>query len=141
MSWRGTYRDRHTKDCLAVSFNQSSGHSRHFQATVGNPESKILKGHELTSAGKGLRTIIVYIGFFNTGAYQESIGGFGGLQHCLIPHPKHLLIDRNEKGELTYRIFKEQQKSSELLSILGYENNSDLTHKETKKLIKENVLK
>ena len=36
----------------------------------------------------------LYIGFFNTGAYQETIGGFGGLQHCLIPSPKHILIDK-----------------------------------------------
>lgn len=64
----------------------------------------------------------LYIGFFNTGAYQESIGGFGGLQHCLIPHPKHLLIDRDENGTLSVKIFIEQQKSNELLSILGYEN-------------------
>ena len=63
----------------------------------------------------------LYIGFFNTGAYQESIGGFGGLQHCLIPHPKHILINKNENGELTTKLFKEQQKSEELLSILGYE--------------------
>jgi len=62
----------------------------------------------------------LYIGFFNTGAYQETIGGFGGLQHCLIPHPKHLILDRDEEGNLTTTIFKEQQKSSELLSILGY---------------------
>lgn len=65
----------------------------------------------------------LYIGFFNTGAYQETIGGFGGLQHCLIPHPKHILIDRDEDGKLITNIFKEQQKSSELLKILGYENN------------------
>ena len=64
----------------------------------------------------------LYIGFFNTGAYQESIGGFGGLQHCLIPHPKHILISKNEKGETVAKLFKEQQKSEELLSILGYEN-------------------
>ena len=63
----------------------------------------------------------LYIGFFNTGAYQESIGGFGGLQHCLIPHPKHIIIDKNEKGQITTNIFKGQQKSEELLSILGYE--------------------
>ena len=63
----------------------------------------------------------LYIGFFNTGAYQESIGGFGGLQHCLIPHPKHILINKNEKGEITTKLFKEEQKSEELLSILGYE--------------------
>ena len=43
----------------------------------------------------------LYIGFFNTGAYQETIGGFGGLQHCLIPSPKHILIDRDENGNIT----------------------------------------
>ncbi len=64
----------------------------------------------------------LYIGFFNTGAYQESIGGFGGLQHCLIPHPKHILITKNQNGEIITQLFKEQQKSKELLSILGYEN-------------------
>jgi len=62
----------------------------------------------------------LYIGFFNTGAYQENIGGFGGLQHCLIPHPKHILINKNENGEITTKLFKDQQKSEELLSILGY---------------------
>ena len=62
----------------------------------------------------------LYIGFFNTGAYQETIGGFGGLQHCLIPTPKHILIDKNENGDLTTQLFKEQQKSEEFLSILGY---------------------
>jgi len=63
----------------------------------------------------------LYIGFFNTGAYQESIGGFGGLQHCLIPTPKHLLIDKDEEGNFTTKVFKEEQKSSEMLSILGYQ--------------------
>ncbi|WP_396596143.1 arginine decarboxylase [Dokdonia sp. R86516] len=62
----------------------------------------------------------LYIGFFNTGAYQESIGGFGGLQHCLVPSPKHILIDRNEDGEITTEIFAEQQTSDQLLGILGY---------------------
>ncbi len=64
----------------------------------------------------------LYIGFFNTGAYQESIGGFGGLQHCLIPTPKHVLIDRDENGELTTKLFSEQQEASEMLKILGYED-------------------
>ncbi len=65
----------------------------------------------------------LYIGFFNTGAYQETIGGYGGLQHCLIPQPKHILIDRDEDGNLTTRIFNEQQKAEDLLKILGYEYN------------------
>lgn len=64
----------------------------------------------------------LYIGFFNTGAYQETIGGFGGLQHCLIPHPKHILINKDHSGKLTTQLFKEQQTNKEFLSILGYGN-------------------
>ncbi|WP_418512331.1 arginine decarboxylase [Corallibacter sp.] len=62
----------------------------------------------------------LYIGFFNTGAYQETIGGFGGLQHCLIPSPKHILIDKDNDGNITTKLFSEQQKSEDLLKILGY---------------------
>jgi arginine decarboxylase len=79
----------------------------------------------------------LYIGFFNTGAYQETIGGYGGLQHCLIPQPKHVLIDRDEDGNLTTRLFSPQQKAEDFLHILGYDQNDDetttefLTHKKT----------
>ena len=66
----------------------------------------------------------LYIGFFNTGAYQESIGGFGGLQHCLIPQPKHILIDKDKKGNITTKLFSEQQTAEDLLKILGYNMNS-----------------
>ena len=62
----------------------------------------------------------LYIGFFNTGAYQETIGGFGGLQHCLIPQPKQILIDKDKDGNITTEVFSEQQTSEDLLSILGY---------------------
>jgi arginine decarboxylase len=65
----------------------------------------------------------LYIGFFNTGAYQESIGGFGGLQHCLIPHPKHLLIDRDADGNIQVEVFRGQQTAKDQLRILGYELN------------------
>ena len=64
----------------------------------------------------------LYIGFFNTGAYQETIGGFGGLHHCLIPQPKHLLIDKDEEGNITTSVFSEQQTSEQMLSLLGYGN-------------------
>jgi len=64
----------------------------------------------------------LYIGFFNTGAYQESIGGFGGLQHCLIPSPKHLLIDKDADGNISTKLFSNQQTSEQLLNILGYEH-------------------
>jgi arginine decarboxylase len=62
----------------------------------------------------------LYIGFFNTGAYQESIGGYGGIQHCLIPAPQHIIIDRDEKGAIVSRVFKAQQSSEQMLDILGY---------------------
>jgi len=67
----------------------------------------------------------LYIGFFNTGAYQETIGGFGGLQHCLIPSPKHILIDKDEEGNFTTKLFSEQQKSEDLLKILGYDTSQN----------------
>ncbi|GGH35677.1 decarboxylase [Mangrovimonas yunxiaonensis] len=67
----------------------------------------------------------LYIGFFNTGAYQETIGGFGGLQHCLIPSPKHVLIDKDANGNITTKLFSEQQKSEDLLNILGYHSTSN----------------
>lgn len=63
----------------------------------------------------------LYIGFFNTGAYQESLGGYGGLQHCLIPQPKHVIISKNNEGKLEYKEFKEQQTANDFLKILGYE--------------------
>lgn len=62
----------------------------------------------------------LYIGFFHTGAYQESLGGYGGIQHCLVPAPKHVLIDRNEDGEVTTRLFAPEQSSESMLKVLGY---------------------
>ena len=64
---------------------------------------------------------VLYIGFFNTGAYQESIGGYGGIQHCLIPSPKHILIDRDANGDITTKLFREEQSSNQMLNILGYD--------------------
>ncbi len=63
----------------------------------------------------------LYIGFFHTGAYQESLGGYGGIQHCLIPAPKHVLIERNEDGEISTRLFAPEQSSESMLKVLGYQ--------------------
>ena len=60
-----------------------------------------------------------YIGFFHTGAYQESLGGYGGIQHCLIPAPKHILISYDENNEINTKLFAEQSYKS-MLKILGY---------------------
>ncbi len=72
----------------------------------------------------------LYIGFFNTGAYQETISGQGGIHHCLIPQPKHILIDRDENGIIATEIFSQQQTADDVLKILGYK-------KEEKSEIKE----
>jgi arginine decarboxylase len=61
-----------------------------------------------------------YIGFFNTGAYQESIAGYGGLQHCLIPAPKHVVISLDANGDWNTRLFAKEQSYKSMLKILGY---------------------
>lgn len=62
----------------------------------------------------------LYIGFFHTGAYQESIAGYGGIQHCLIPAPKHIIIDKDENGEYFTKLFSKEQTYKSMLKILGY---------------------
>ncbi len=62
-----------------------------------------------------------YIGMFHTGAYQEAIGGYGGVQHCLIPAPKHVLIDIDEETEeITTKLWSKEQSFKSMLKILGY---------------------
>ncbi|HPZ04052.1 MAG TPA: arginine decarboxylase [Bacteroidales bacterium] len=63
---------------------------------------------------------IQYIGLFNTGAYQESVGGYGGIQHCLTPAPKHIIITLDEDGELVTKLFAKEQSYKSMLKILGY---------------------
>ena len=63
---------------------------------------------------------VLHIGFFNCGAYQEAISGYGGIKHCLIPSPKHILINKRKDGTLCMNIFKEEQESRNMLKILGY---------------------
>jgi arginine decarboxylase len=63
----------------------------------------------------------LYIGMFHTGAYQEAIGGYGGIQHCLIPAPKHVLIDIDpETNEITTKLWSKEQSYKSMLKILGY---------------------
>lgn len=62
----------------------------------------------------------LYIGFFNTGAYQDSIGGYGGIQHCLTPGPKQILINRDSDGEYFTKLFSKEQSYKSMFKILGY---------------------
>lgn len=61
-----------------------------------------------------------YLGFFHTGAYQENLSGMGGIHHCLIPTPKHLIISRKRGGGLKYEVLHEEQISKQVLHLLGY---------------------
>lgn len=62
----------------------------------------------------------LYIGFFHTGAYQDSISGYGGIKHCLIPSPKHVIIDRDDTGNFVDYVFRNEQSVEDMMSILGY---------------------
>jgi arginine decarboxylase len=61
------------------------------------------------------------IGFFNTGAYQESLSGYGGTKHCLLPAPKHVVVDRDDEGQVTSKLFADEQSAATMLNTLGYE--------------------
>jgi arginine decarboxylase len=62
----------------------------------------------------------LYLGFFHTGAYQDNISGYGGIKHCMIPSPQHIIIDLDEEGTLTDRLLHPKQPSESMLNILGY---------------------
>lgn len=62
----------------------------------------------------------LYFGFFHTGAYQESLGGYGGIQHCLIPAPQHVILKKDEGGNIQSELFASEQSNESMLKILGY---------------------
>lgn len=62
----------------------------------------------------------LYLGFFHTGAYQDTLGGFGGIQHCLIPAPKQVIINKDSNGKISSRLFSAEQDSDSMMKILGY---------------------
>ena len=62
----------------------------------------------------------LYLGFFHTGAYQDSISGYGGIKHCLIPSPRQVIVDRDETGNFIDYVYRNEQGVDEMLDILGY---------------------
>lgn len=62
----------------------------------------------------------LYLGFFHTGAYQDAISGYGGIKHCLIPSPKHVIIDRDEKGNIVDYVYRNEQSAEDMFRLLGY---------------------
>lgn len=62
----------------------------------------------------------MYLGFFHIGAYQDALSGYGGVKHCLIPAPKHIIVYRNKEGNLVHKVYQEEQTPEQMLAILGY---------------------
>jgi arginine decarboxylase len=62
----------------------------------------------------------LYVGFFHTGAYQDQISGYGGIKHCLIPSPKHIIIDNDKNGKPVDWIYAKEQTAQSMMKILGY---------------------
>ena len=62
----------------------------------------------------------LYVGFFHTGAYQDQISGYGGIKHCLIPSPKHVIIETDKNGKLIDWVYAKEQTAASMLKILGY---------------------
>jgi len=62
----------------------------------------------------------LYVGFFHTGAYQDQISGYGGIKHCLIPSPKHIIVGQDKNGKLIDWVYAKEQSAQSMLKILGY---------------------
>lgn len=61
-----------------------------------------------------------YIGFFHTGAYQDQLAGYGGIKHCMIPSPKHVVVEKDKNGNLVDWLYAKEQTAQSMLKILGY---------------------
>jgi arginine decarboxylase len=62
----------------------------------------------------------LYIGFFHTGAYQDQLAGYGGIKHCMIPSPKHVVVEYDKTGKLVDWLYAKEQTYQSMLKILGY---------------------
>lgn len=62
----------------------------------------------------------LFVGFFHTGAYQDQISGYGGIKHCMIPSPKHIVIGHDKNGKLVDWVQAKEQSAQSMLKILGY---------------------
>jgi arginine decarboxylase len=62
----------------------------------------------------------LYIGFFHTGAYQDQLAGYGGIKHCMVPSPKHIIIEHDKNGKLVDWLYAKEQSPQSMLKILGY---------------------
>ena len=71
----------------------------------------------------------LYLGFFHTGAYQDSISGYGGIKHCLIPSPQHVIIDRDETGNFIDYVYRTEQTVDDMFKIFGLQYKKIISKK------------
>ncbi|MBR4266657.1 MAG: arginine decarboxylase [Bacteroidales bacterium] len=94
--------------------------------------SEDMNQHVILPTYKNTEKEPLYIGFFHTGAYQDSIAGYGGIKHCLLPSPKHIVVYRDETtGNFKDYCYRDEQTVEEMFHILGYD------HPETNPVLKK----
>ena len=98
----------------------SCDHSDYYNAEELNQQIFLPKTEKLATGQVGEEKEPLYIGFFHTGAYQDAISGYGGIKHCLVPSPKHIVIDRDNTGNYVTSVFRGEQQVEDILKILGY---------------------
>ncbi|MCC7449213.1 MAG: hypothetical protein IT324_17470 [Anaerolineae bacterium] len=59
------------------------------------------------------------VGFFDCGAYQETLGGRHGTKHCLLPEGPEITLDSDGSGDLAYD-YSPAQTARQVLDNLGY---------------------
>ncbi len=59
------------------------------------------------------------VGFFDCGAYQETLAGRHGTKHCLLPEGPEITLDQDGYGELAYS-YEPAQTVNQVLDNLGY---------------------
>ena len=85
--------------------------------------SEDMNQHVILPSYKSSENEPLYIGFFHTGAYQDSIAGYGGIKHCLLPSPKHIVVYRDETtGNFKDYCYRDEQTVDEMFHILGYDH-------------------
>lgn len=60
------------------------------------------------------------IGFFDCGAYQETLGGRGGAKHCMLPEAPEVILDTCANGSIARVTGQSGQNAAGVLSSLGY---------------------
>lgn len=76
------------------------------------PKNSCIKLPKIEAGDKPL-----YVGVFYSGAYQEALGGYNALKHCLMSPPKYLVIDQARKQYLIRAEVDEERVIDDLIRM------------------------